>query len=432
MFEWIVFDDFIAISLIAVICGVYLTGHLEVVFSTGLTKKEYETARVLTLLLTINLALSFPMSVFTSIISAQEKFVFLKILGIGKTVISPLVTLPLLLAGYRSVAMVIVTLIISTIVDITYVYYAVVHLKTRFRFRGSDKRLFLQLLCFTSFIAINLIVDQINLNVDKVLLGRFKGTNEVAVYSVGYTLYNYYMMLSTSISSVFTPKIHRLINETKTEPQKQRKELTELFIRVGRVQFLILALVASGFVFFGREFIVYIWAGKEYNRAYYVALLLMLPASIALIQNIGIEIQRAQNKHWFRSIAYLIMAVVNIILSVYLCQRYGAVGSALGTAVSFILANGLIMNIYYYKACNIDVIFFFKSILNLSIGLVIPIFCGIIERQFINMSHQLNLLFAILIYTVVYSGSMWILGMNVEEKQLVKKPIMILVKKIKK
>lgn len=44
------------------------------VFKTGLTDAEYHTARILMLLLTANLAVSFPMSVFSNIISAQEQF----------------------------------------------------------------------------------------------------------------------------------------------------------------------------------------------------------------------------------------------------------------------------------------------------------------------------------------------------------------------
>ena len=90
---------FSVIGLIALACGLYLTFHLEMVFKTGLTDAEYHTARILMLLLTANLAVSFPMSVFSNIISAQEQFVFLKATEILRTVVSPLVTLPVLLAG---------------------------------------------------------------------------------------------------------------------------------------------------------------------------------------------------------------------------------------------------------------------------------------------------------------------------------------------
>ena len=41
-----------------------------------------------------------------------------------KTVVSPLVTLPLLLAGYRSIAMVSVTVGVSLFVDLMYCFYA--------------------------------------------------------------------------------------------------------------------------------------------------------------------------------------------------------------------------------------------------------------------------------------------------------------------
>ena len=70
---------FLIIGAIALLCGLFLTCHLEIVFDQGLSQEEYATARVLMLLLTVNLALSFPMSVFSNIISANERFIFLKI-----------------------------------------------------------------------------------------------------------------------------------------------------------------------------------------------------------------------------------------------------------------------------------------------------------------------------------------------------------------
>ena len=115
---------FTLIGLIALICGLFLAMNLDIIFSNGLTEKEYGIARILMILLTINLAVSFPMGVFSHIISAHEHFVFLKVLGMVKTVFSPLITLPLLLAGYRSIAMVSVTVGISFFIDILYCFYA--------------------------------------------------------------------------------------------------------------------------------------------------------------------------------------------------------------------------------------------------------------------------------------------------------------------
>ena len=184
----------------------------------------------------------------------------------------------------------------------------------------------------------------------------------------------------------------------------------------------------SGVVFFGKPFIYY-WAGVGYEEAYYVALLLILPASIALIQNIGIEIQRAENKHRFRSIVYLIMAVINLCLSIFLCQRYGVIGSAIGTAFSLIIANGIIMNIYYHRRCNIDMIYFWENIIKMSIGLIIPIIVGIVIQNFVNLNNIFILLLFICVYSIIYGLSMWFLGMNDGEKSLIKKPLRKILKK---
>lgn len=408
---------FSCIGMVALFCGLFLTNHLTMVFSTGLNSKEYSIAKILVILLTVNLAISFPMSVFSNIISAHEKFIFLKCMGIIQTVLGPLVTLPLLLMGYRSIAMVTVTLIVSLLVDLCYTWYVFRVLQNRFVFERPEMTLFNDLFAYTLFIAIELIVDQINWNIDKILLARYKGTAMVAVYSVGYSLYTYYQTFSSSISGVFTPRIHKIVNSDITI-KEQKKELTDLFTRVGRIQFLVLALIASGIVFFGKYFIVQIWAGKGYDDAYIVAVLLIVTASIALIQNLGIEIQRAEFKHQFRSIIYFIMALINLVLSIVLCQKYGAIGSAIGTAISLVVANGIIMNIYYQKKCNIDILYFWSSIGKLSAGLIMPIIVGIGMKFWIKSNTLIMYLFEILLYVLVYVLSMWKIGMNGYEKRL--------------
>ena len=411
---------FTIIGVIALICGLVISFNLNIVFDKGLTSEEYEVARILMLILTANLAISFPMSVFQSIISAHEKYIFLKLLAIFKTVGGPFVTLPLLLMGFRSIAMVSVTVGVSLVIDVCYFIFVIFRLKQKFIFRDFEKGLFKDLFVFTLFIAINTIVDQINWNVDKFLLGRFKGTGAVGIYSVGFTLYQYYQLFSTSISGVFTPRIHKIVNTS--EERNLKNELSPLFVKIGRIQFAILGLVASGIVFFGKPFI-HFWAGEGYEDAYYVALLLILPATIALMQNLGIEVQRALNKHKFRSIVYTVMALGNLVLSIFLCQKYGAVGAAIGTAISLIVANGIIMNIYYHKKCYINILSFWKNILRMSLGLIIPIICGVLINLFIDIYNIWFMLLSIVGYTIVYCISMWFLGLNKYERGLILKPI---------
>ena len=112
------------------------------------------------------------------------------------------------------------------------------------------------------------------------------------------------------------------------------------------------------------------------------------------------------------------MAMLNFVVSIFLCKKYGAIGSAVGTALSLVLANGIIMNIYYHLRCNIDVLYFWKQIGRLSIGLVIPIAFGIGLNMLCYDTSILIYLFKILLYVIVYVFSMWFIGMNDYEKNL--------------
>ena len=413
---------FAVLGGIALTAGLVLSNNLTYVFADGLTQEEYRTAKILMTILAINLAISFPMGVFQCIINANQKFVFLKLVGILRTVISPLVTLPLLLMGCRSVMMVIVQTSLSVVVDVVYVLYVFKVINMKFRFAKPEKSMMSNLFGFTIFIAIELIVDQINWNIDRVLLGRFQGTASVAVYTVGATLYNYYQMFSTAIAGVFTPRVHRIYNSMREDQESCNRVLTELFTKVGRCQFLLLALVASGIVIFGRQFI-HLWVGSEYNNSYYVVILLVLPATIALIQNIGIEIQRAKNMHQFRTIAYSIMAVLNLGISIILCKQYGAIGAACGTTIALLVANGLIMNVYYHVKVGIDIKSFWINILKLSKGLIVPALFGVAYMKMSATTDMKQMMVFIPVYIVVYCCSMWIFGMNRYEKDLIRGPM---------
>ena len=411
---------FSIISIIALMAGLYLSGHLSIIFDAGLTGREYEIARVLMILSTISLAISFINSVFNSIISAHEKFIFQKIISMLTTVVSPLITLPLLLLGYRSIALVLISLILTSVGTIINAYYIFSKLQQKFYLKKVEGKLFVELFSYTVFIAVNMLIDQINWNIDKLLLGRFRGTAEVAIYSVGFSIYSYYQSFSVSVSGVFTPRIHQIINLTDKGSKEQKNRLTEIFVKVGRIQYLVLGLVATGFALFGYFFITRIWAGKEYNISYYVAVMLMIPATIPLIQNLGIEIQRAENQHQFRSIIYSLMAIINLGLSIILCQMYGALGSAIGTAISLVVANGIIMNIYYQKKCNIDIIVFWKNIIKMSVGFIIPVVFGVILNIVIPTNGIVVFLIKIIMYCAIYLSSMWLIAMNEYEKDLIK------------
>ena len=294
-------------------------------------------------------------------------------------------------------------------------------------FKNIDSKLFKEIGIFTSFIFLNQIIDQINWSLDKVLLGRFSGTTAVAIYGVAANLNLMYKNLLSSISSVFVPKINMIVAKAKDVSN----QLTDIFTRVGRIQFMMASLILSGFIFFGKQFIK-IWAGNGYDDSFSVALLLMIPITVELIQYLGIEIQRAKNMHKARSVIYIVTTVFNVILSIIFIQKLGVKGAAIGTAVSVIVGEWLFINIYYQKKVKLDIIYFWKSIFKLIPSTIPPVICGILITKFCKINNLLSLVFFILVYASIFAISVYFVGMNKDEKEMIKPFFKIIFKKFKK
>jgi O-antigen/teichoic acid export membrane protein len=415
---------FTIIGLVAMLAGMVLVLNTELIFGDKLTANELSKAKILMAIMVFNLSTSFPASVFNSYITANEQYVFQKIVQMIKTVLSPFIMLPVLLMGYKSIGMVVVTTILTITVEIVNIIFCLKKLKIKFSFSEFNFGLMKEMTIFSSYIFINMIVDQINWNLDKFILGRYRGTVSVAIYGLAAQLNNYYTSLSSAISSVFIPRVNRMV-----AANNDNRELTILFTKVGRIQFILLALICTGFIFFGQPFIN-MWAGTNYSEAYPITLLLIVPVTIPLIQNLGIEIQRAKNMHQFRSWLYFFLAVGNLILSVPLAKVYGGIGAATGTAISLIVGNILIMNLYYHNRVGLNMKYFWREIFKLIKALFPPIFVGILMYIFIDLYNVLKFLTYGLIYVVVYILSIWFLGMNNYEKNLIRKPLIKIIKKL--
>lgn len=408
---------FCIISVICVLCGTIMVERIHNIFGTGLTEREYVKAKILMELLIINLAMTFPNSVFNCSITASERFLFQKLLIVIQNLFNPFLSLPLLIMGYGSIGMVSVTTFLTFIVLLSNIYYCFKKLHIRFIFHGFKIGLLKEMWVFTFFIFINQIIDQINWSVDKFLLGRFAGTTAVAVYGVGGQINSLYLQFSTSISNVFVPKVNRIVAESNNNTK-----LTILFTKVGRIQFMVLGLILSGFVFFGHSF-VEIWAGQEYEDSYVIALLLIVPVTVPLIQNLGIEIQRAKNMHKARAIVYLFIALANVAVSIPLIKLMGPIGAALGTAISLFAGNILFMNWYYHFRIEIDMIYFWKEIMKFISALIVPSIVGMLIIKFIDIRGFIRLGIVTIIYTIIYFFSMYLFGMNFEEKKIVTEPL---------
>lgn len=410
------------LAVIVLVLGCVLAANIHIFYGNTLSSDELEIMRTLVVLCSINSALGFVFTTYSSIVLVYEKYIFRQILNIFSTILAPVSNVIVLLFGFASVGMVLASTFMNVAMFVTNVIYCSKVIKIKPEFRGMPFGELKSIFGFCFFTFLGSIVDMLFWATDKAIIGAAIGTAAVAVYNIGSTFNSIVTSISTTVSSVLTPKITTMVFKNAS-----KKELTDLFVKVGRLQYIVVALVVSGFIVFGRQFIN-IWVGDSYSEAYTVALLTLIPVMVPLIQNTGLSIVMAQNKHKFRSIVYLIIAIVNALTTAFVVNYWGIIGAAACSAGSYIIGQGIIMNWYYWKKTGINIPLFWKNIIKMSLAPAVMIIAGIIVCQYIVIDSWLSLFVGIAIYLIFYIPIVWFTGMNKYEKDSVLSPI----KKIKR
>lgn len=406
-------------SLLAGIVGTALTINSDLILGTKLSTQELHLAKTLLGVMTFNMVITFPGSVFSSIVSSREQFVFLRLVEMLQTICNPFLTIALLLLGYGAIGVVCTSTVLSIIGFAANLLFVLLKLRAPFSFRSFHFLLVKEIGLFSFFLFLNSVIDQINWNVDKFLLGRFAGAAAIAIYSVGAQINHIFIQITDMLATVLSPRVN-LIAANETNPMGK---LNQLFVKVGRFQALIVFAVIFGFVLFGKEFII-LWAGAEYGQAYYVTLLLIVPVAIPLCQTLGVDIQRALNKHQYRSVVYAVIALMNLGISIPLAKNFGAVGAALGTTISLLIGNGLIMNILYQKVIGLNVLAFWAQILRLMTTAVPPCVVAYFLKRKVPVASWGAFLWEAGLFVVIYAGCIYLFGLNLEEKMLVEEVLL--------
>lgn len=411
---------YIFLGILVFVVGLVISNNVEVIFRKGLTVAEIDKIHILIIIMAFNTALSFPMSVFSSIITSYERYVYRKLIDMISTIAAPIFNLVTLYMGFASIGMSIASTILQILMLPLNVIYCFKILKINPKFKRIPYSLIKEMLGFSFYVFLGTIVDMLFWSTDKVILGMLASSTAIAVYNIGGTFNNMVISLSTSISGVLTPKITGMV---ATDVSKE--QFTELFIRIGRLQYFVIALIISGFSVFGQSFIQ-LWAGSEYADAYWIAILTMFPLCIPLIENTGLSIVIAQNKHKFRSIVYLIIAVLNVVSTYFVVPYLGGIGAALCSCIAYLVGQGVIMNIYYYRVTKINIPLFWKNIGRMSIVPGSMLLLGIIMNKKIILNRWSLFLISVVIYSLIYCVIMYKFVLNHYEKDIVRKPLLVI------
>ena len=405
------FQVYCVLSVIILIAGITIAQNVQKT-SGSLTVQELQLLRKLILLSTFNTAVFMPFNVIGSILVAHEEFIVNKGVALLTTILTPILNLTFLYAGWGSIGFPIVTIITNAIGYGIYTPYAFKKIGIRPKFGKLDWQLLKEIFQFTSLVFLTRLVDALYWSTDRLIIGWTIGSVATAVYNVGAVFNGHVTNFSNAISSVLVPKL------TSMEVQKAgHKEFTDIFIKIGRLQFIIVSFVVSAFIAFGRQFVL-LWAGPGYENSYWIAVFTMIPATIGLIQNTGTNILYAKNRHLFRAVTYFLAAIVNITLTVVWVKSYGIIAAAVATCIACVLEDGIVMNWYYHFKLGIDIPLFWKNILAMSPVSIILGIAAWFSLDFLGVNSWVAFFAYAAVYTVVYFVLAYVFMMNAYEKNL--------------
>lgn len=352
----------------------------------------------------VNIGITTAFTVFKMFITYKGRFIFEKTLALIIVLLNHIGQFLVAFYTKNIIALAAYILLVSVLNVIVQYIYSKKKCGIKFESVSTKENsgLIKSIALFSSILLINSVVDQINSNVDKTLLGLFSQPKDVTVYQMGMQFNSYLVVMVAAISGVFAPKINKLVANKKND------ELNALFTKVSRLQSIVVCCISFGFVACGKEFIIW-WIGESRIDAYYVGAVLMLINIMPLAVKTSVDIQRAMNKHYFRSIMYFLVAIINVVLSILFLrlfpEKYAIYACLLGSIIASLLTQWIAMNVFNYKVIKLPM----KEVLArlfvcITYGVVSTVIVKGISMVYIDsiQSLLLRMLIKMVVYAIVY------------------------------
>lgn len=392
-----------------------LSLNLGVLFKTTITAENIQYAQKLFLIMGATTSISLISHALVGVETAYEKYAFTKGIYILRQLSRVGVMIVLLKLDFGAMAVVTTDLIVTLVIVLFDIIYCKFVLKTPIIKGKTDIKLIKPLFSFSIFVFMQIIVTQVNVGMDKVILGRYSCLEFVALYGVAMQLYSLFNSIGGVIVSITLPRISEVVFANSSV-----NEVTDCCVKYSRMQLHILAPLIIGFTVLGKHFIS-LWVPEYDSTAVYiVALLIIVPQILESVEGTIFNVMKAKNLQATRSIILFAVAILHVVLSIVLLKFFPLYGPALGTCISFVLGNTILSNIYYHKKVGINMFRYFR---NLFKGILPTILISLIGGVFINyipVAGWLGFIIKGCCFVAVYGIFILLLGLDKYEKSMVK------------
>lgn len=186
--------------------------------------------------------------------------------------------------------------------------------------------------------ALSFVVLQLNYRIDILLVSRISGATEAGWYALAATLAEQIWQLPQAIGIV-------LMSRVAMQPEKSAKSAATV-ARMG----LLLSMLGAGLVLLAAPFLLPLIYGEAF-RASVQMLMALLPGILAMVVFRILNGQMSGlGKPQLALYVFLPMLMVNILLNLLWIPRFGAMGAAWATNVSYLC--GTLVFVWYWSKYN--------------------------------------------------------------------------------
>ena len=401
-------------------CGIFLTlciiyFYLNNIFG-NLTDVEQEKLHVIFCIAGFFSILSFPLMPLNGILIANERFVCIKTCDLVQKTAIALLSIIVLLLGYGLYTIILIQGLSGLLIGLYKAYYAQTSLNLEINLKDYNSSTIKSLFKFSIFVFVIGIAHRLTINICPTVLGIQSTTLQITIFSIASSLEAHTWTFANALNGLFLPKVAQLSLKDSSQV-----EITNLMIKIGRLQLLIIGLLISCFIIVGQSFIK-LWMGESFNSAYYITLLMILPGLITLTQSIAQTLLYVKNEIRYRAIIFIFSSIISFIVSYSLSPKYGALGCGIGIGISILACQVIGMNIVYVKKLKLDIILFFmdchRKIIPPIILITVPSL--FITTNLITIDSWSKLFMFVSIYTALYAITMWFTVLNKSERELIK------------
>lgn len=408
-----VFIQVCMLTSIIVVVAFCIYPSIRVIYAATFTEQQLQKAQVLFICLSVNLIFTVFSNALNGVITGHNRFVFSNGVSLAKVLLRSLLIIVLLSIVKNSIVLVLINLVLTLLFIVVDIVYIQKKLNIRIKLTKFDKVVFWESGKYSLLLFFSSIESQVNSNIDNVFIGSLCGPNYVTVYSVGLLIFGMFQNLSMGIASVMLPTVTNLVEEDSKD------ELFRLIIRVGRIQFAFMGAAIIGFACMGKD-LLHLWLGDGFDDVYSITMILICATILELCVNTCLSVLRARNQIGFHIGTKFAGTIVNVIASYFAVKYWSYIGAAVCTAVTFFVAQVVVMGVYYTRKIGIPILRIYTGIFDRIWICLIIAGCGL--RVFSKHFYGSVWAFVagIVVFCIIYGATMLVYGLSKEEKRMLR------------